>query len=150
MEVAGMIVREIKERPIKYCYVDTIGIGAGIVSRLHEMGYANVVHRVNAAEAALDRELYHNLRAEMWARVREWLGDWPCQLPDDPELLNQLVSVGYHNDSKNRLLMEKKEDIKRDGRPSPDKADALTYTFARPVAANKDVGKIEYPKAFIV
>lgn len=133
MHVVGLIVQELQSRPIQYCFIDTIGIGAGVYDRLKEMGHSHIVQRVNASEAATNRDLYHNLRAEMWARLKEWLDDTPCKIPDDPELLNQLVSVGYKADSKGRLLMEAKDDVKKDGRPSPDKADALTYTFAKPV-----------------
>jgi len=145
MEVVGLVVRELKERPIDHCFVDTIGIGAGIVSRLMEMGYGDTVKRVNSAENALNRELYMNLRAEMWAKCKEWLEDDPAVLPDNPRLLNQLVSVGYGNDSKSRLKIESKPDIKKDGRPSPDLADALMYTFARPININSGRA-IQYPK----
>jgi len=145
MEVVGLVVRELRERPIDHCFVDVIGIGAGIVSRLNEIGYGDTVKRVNSAENALNRELYMNLRAEMWAKCKEWLEDDPAVLPDNPRLLNQLVSVGYGNDSKSRLKIESKPDIKKDGRPSPDLADALMYTFARPVNINSNRA-IQYPK----
>ena len=85
----------------------------------------------------------------MWAKLKEWLEDQPAVLPDDSQLLNQLVSVGYYPDSKNRLLMEDKKMIKKDGRPSPDLADALTYTFARPVSL-KNNDRIVYNNKGIV
>lgn len=143
MHVVGLIVQELQSRPIEYCFIDVIGIGAGVYDRLKEMGYSSKVMRVNAAEAATNRDLYHNLRAEMWAKTKEWFADTPCTIPDDPELINQLVSVGYKSDSKNRLLMESKDDMRKDGRPSPDKADALTYTFAKPVNTSSNQ-KINY------
>ncbi len=146
MEVVGHIVKLLNEKSIKYCFIDKIGIGAGIVSRLLELNYR--VIPVNASERAMDAEINHNLRAEMWRKTKEWLEDEPAVLPDDPELLNQLCSVGSLVDSKSRLQIEKKDDIKKDGRPSPDKADALTYTFARPV--NLQQGAIKYTEKGIV
>jgi len=145
MEVVGAVVNILKEYNIDYAFVDKIGVGAGVYDRLREMGYANKVLSVSASEAATNNNLYHNLRAEMWARTKEWLEDEPVSLPDDPQLLNQLVSVGYKANSKGALLMESKEDIKKDGRPSPDLADAVTYTFAKPVNMESST-TIQYPK----
>jgi hypothetical protein len=134
MEVVGLVMKYINDYRIDFVFVDSIGIGSGIISRLKELEHSEKIMRVNSSENALNRNDYSNLRAEMWSKCREWLEDTPCKIPNDPELLNQMVSVGYKADSKNRLLMEKKEDIKKEGRPSPDKADALMYTFARPVS----------------
>jgi len=144
MEVVGLVVNLLKDMPaIKYCFIDKIGVGHGVYDRLKELGHSGIVKAVNASDKA-SKDVYMNLRAEMWARAKEWLEDEPCSLPDDPELLNQLASVGYGADSKGRLQIESKKDIKTDGRPSPDLADAFTYTFAMPVSLNKNTGKINY------
>jgi len=150
MDVVGAVVILLKEKPIDYVFVDKIGVGHGVYDRLIEMGYSSKVHKVSASEMPTNKELFHNLRSEMWAKLKDWLEDHPCTLPDNPELLNQMVSVGYKADSKGRLLMEPKDEIKKEGRPSPDLADALTYTFAKPVALNKDMGKIAYADKGVV
>ncbi len=144
MEVVGMIVRLINELNPAAIFIDIIGIGVGIIDRLREMGYGNIVQPVNSSEKAMMVDTYHNLRAEMWATAREWMEDCPCSIPEDEQLISQLVSVGYKYDSKNRLLMQSKDEIKKDGRGSPDLADALIYTFARPVDAMGS-NKIKYP-----
>jgi len=145
MEVVGETVNLIRERPIDYVFVDKIGVGAGVYDRLIEMGYSSKVQCVSASEAATNKDRYHNLRSEMWHRTKEWLEDSPAILPDNPQLLNQLVSVGYKTNSRGALLMESKDDIKKDGRPSPDLADALTYTFAKPINLHGHKA-IVYPK----
>jgi len=117
---------------------------AGVYDRLAEMGHDKVLS-VSASEAATNKDLYHNLRAEMWARLKEWLEDAPVKMEDNPQLLNQLVSVGYKANSRGALLMESKDDIKKDGRPSPDLGDAVTYTFAKPVNLHSKKA-IVYPK----
>jgi len=150
MEVVGAVVKLLQDHDITYVFVDKIGVGHGVYDRLIEMGYSSQVKKVSASEAPTNKEIYHNLRSEMWARTKEWLEDEPSVLPDNPQMLNELVNVGYKADSKGRLLMESKIDIKKDGRSSPDLADALTYTFAMPVSMSKDVGKIRYSDQGIV
>lgn len=56
-----------------------------------------------------------------------------ASLPNDPELQTDLTALqyGYRGGA---LLMESKEDAKRRGVKSPDRADSLALTFAYPVA----------------
>jgi hypothetical protein len=129
MEVAGVIVRIIQEeRPVKV-YIDCIGIGAGIVDRLQEMGY-HFVEGVNVARTANDKERFGNLRAELWSEMRDWLlGELPVQIPDDDALHADLCSLGFKHRSNGQLLLESKEQLKKRGLPSCDTADALMLTF---------------------
>lgn len=129
MELVGLIRRLIdKERPAKVC-IDCIGIGAGIVDRLKEIGY-DMVEGVNVARTANDKDKFRNLRAELWHDMRDWLSqELPVQIPDSDELLGDLTSLGYKYDSSARLLIESKVDLRKRGMKSPDTADALALTF---------------------
>jgi hypothetical protein len=130
METVGAIRRIIdKEMPSKVC-IDCIGIGAGIVDRLHEIGY-DCVEGVNVARSANNKDKFRNLRAELWHDMREWLAqDADIQIPDSDELLGDLTSLGYKYDSSGRLQIESKDDLRKRGMKSPDTADALALTFA--------------------
>ena len=130
MEIVGAIRRIIdKERPDKVC-IDCIGIGAGIVDRLLEIGY-KCVEGVNVARTANDKDKFRNLRAELWHDMREWLAqDAPVQIPDSDELLGDLTSLGYKFDSSGRLQIESKDELRKRGMKSPDTADALAITFS--------------------
>ncbi len=130
MELVGLIRRIIdKERPAKVC-IDCIGIGAGIVDRLYELGYQGTVEGVNVARTANDRDKFRNLRAELWHDMREWLAqELPVQVPDSDELLGDLTSLGYKFDSSGRLQIESKDDLRKRGMKSPDLADSLALTF---------------------
>jgi hypothetical protein len=109
--------------------IDCIGIGAGIVDRLLEIGY-DCVEGVNVARTANDRDKFRNLRAELWHDMREWLTqEMPVQIPDSDELLGDLTSLGYKFDSSGRLQIESKDDLRSRGMKSPDTADALALTF---------------------
>lgn len=129
MELVGTIRRIIdREKPSKVC-IDCIGIGAGIVDRLLELGY-DVVEGVNVARSPDEKEQFRNLRAELWHTMREWLaGEMPVEIPDSDELQGDLSSLGYKFDSANRLQLESKDDLRRRGMKSCDTADALALTF---------------------
>lgn len=130
MELAGMVKRIIeKEEPKRVC-IDSIGIGAGVVDRLHELGYTHIVEGVNVARRASEPDKYKNLRAELWCMMRDWLiQDMDVEIPDSDELQTDLCSLGYKYDSSDRLQIESKEDAKKRGLLSPDTSDALMLTF---------------------
>jgi hypothetical protein len=129
MELAGRLKTIIdREHPMKVC-IDSIGIGAGVVDRLREMGY-ECVEGVNVARSANDKERFANLRAELWSEMRDWFcGELPVSIPDSDELHRDLCSLGYRHRSNGQLLIESKEDLKKRGLPSPDIADALSLSF---------------------
>jgi hypothetical protein len=134
MAVAGRIRKILEGKTkIERVFVD-VGGGAGIVDRLHEMGFKGRVRGVNFGGAADDPVRYRNKRAEMWGEMKEWLcGESPVQLPDDDALHADLVAPSYKFTSANQLLLESKEDMVKRGLRSPDGADALALTFAYPV-----------------
>lgn len=129
MEVAGRIVQIIKnEQPTKV-YVDCIGIGAGVVDRLRELGY-DCVEGVNVARSPNLKEKFRNLRAELYWELRDWLmQEMPVQIPDSDELHGDLCGMGFKYTSNGLLQIEGKDQMKARGMPSPDTADALMLTF---------------------
>lgn len=145
MELAGKLKTMIdKERPAKV-FIDCIGIGAGVVDRLLEMGYHCVVG-INVARTANDKERFGNLRAELWSEMRDWLtGEIPVQIPDSDELHTDLCGLGYKHRSNGQLLIESKDDLKKRGMPSPDCSDALAHTFA----FGKHVGETNFNPNFM-
>lgn len=130
MELAGIIKRIIdNEKPKRVC-IDCIGIGAGVVDRLHELGYSDIVLGVNVARKPEEPKKYKNTRAELWDRTREWLTqDMPVEIPDSDELQTDLTIFGYKYDSSDRLLIEGKDELKKRGCLSPDCGEALMLTF---------------------
>lgn len=137
MEVAGLVAKIIIENNPAAVFIDKIGIGAGIYDRLRELGHGCVYGVVSGARAA-ENEVYANKRAECWARMRDWLADYPCRIPDDNELVADLCAPGFRFDSSGRLLIEKKDDMKKRGIRSPDLADALAMTFAEYISVQAD------------
>ena len=98
-------------------FVDVVGLGAGVVDRLTQLGYRNIMG-ANAGFSA-DNPKYKNKRAEMWDTMKTWLEEGG-DIPDDPVLISELSSVQFKFDPSDRLLLEKKEDMKKRGLSSPD------------------------------
>jgi hypothetical protein len=132
MQTTGWVVSQIEsdaDKPVNI-FVDVIGLGAGIADRLREQGYPAV--DVNVSKYADNRTKYYNLRAELWTKLRNWLVEGQGSIPDDESLIAGASSIKYSFDSQGRIKIEKKEDIKRRGLPSPDRADALCLTYYKP------------------
>ena len=130
MELAGIIKRIIEREKPRKVYIDCIGIGAGVVDRLHELGYTDIVVGVNVARRAEEPEKYKNVRAELWDRTRDWLiQDMPVEIPDSDELQTDLTVFGYKYDSSDKLVIESKDDMKSRGCLSPDCGESLMLTF---------------------
>lgn len=144
MQVVGKVHRIIvDEKPDKVC-VDIGGLGAGIYDRLRELGHDDVVVGVNSARTAINEDRYANKRAEMWGEMLEWLIDQPASIPDLDSLHADLCGPINIGDSKDRIRLEKKEDMKKRGIRSPDEADALALTFALPNLPRRETKKKEY------
>lgn len=105
-----------------FILVDEIGIGAGIVDRLREQGYD--VIGVNVSESPR-RDDCKNLTAELWLLMKEWLKEGHVS----EEFREDLIGRQYSFDSSGRLVMERKEDMKKRGLNSPDLADMLALSF---------------------
>lgn len=136
MQLAGLIKAEWdatpkKDRPVAI-NVDVIGIGAGVVDRLKELEMPVVGVNVSESEAVnskADRQ-FNRLRDELWWKSREWLEAKDCKLADDDELVAELTTPTYTILSNGLIKVEGKDEMKKRGVKSPNRADAWNNTFA--------------------
>jgi hypothetical protein len=131
MATAHYIARAINEWRPDRVYIDGVGVGGGVVDYLRQCGYQQIIVDVQSGTTPkdkLDFVRYANMRAVMWARMREWLRT--ADLPADQELLEELCMPRYKFQKKTeKELVESKDEMKARGVKSPNKADALVYTF---------------------
>ena len=133
MQVAGIIAKLFREtaldkRPASI-NIDVIGLGAGVVDRLRELGLP--ARGVNVGEASpLDPQRYMRLRDELWFSAREWFDAKDCTMPKDDGLMSELVQPKYKIESSGKIKVESKDDMKKRGVKSPNRADAFCLTFA--------------------
>ncbi len=66
-------------------------------------------------------------------------------MPDSGSRHANACGPGYHYDTVGRLVLEKKEDMRRRGALSPDQWDAVALTLARPVAPSNFHRRLVYP-----
>ena len=144
MMTAQHVAEAIKrERPTQV-FVDGSGIGAGVVDRLRQLNFSVV--DVNGGNHSMYPS-FLNKRAEMWAEMKEFIIAL-CELPDDSHLKTELTCVLYGVTDKGRIKLQRKEDIMDDYGFSPDRADALAYTFAYPVSDYTELGMQFDPKTY--
>ncbi len=132
MTLAARVACEIERFHPDAVFVDA-GCGGGIIDRLHQLGYRNVIEVPFGGSASRPGQ-YANRRAEMWHRLARWIESEGI-LPNLPELKMDLCQVCYDYDASGRMRLESKEKIKERTGKSPDLADALALTFAAPVCA---------------
>ena len=133
MQLAGWVAAAIRETTPERVCVDEIGVGAGVVDRLKEQGFP--VRGINVARRARQDNIFANVRAEGYWRLKELFASGQIDIPNDHQLMGELAALRYSYDSQGRVLMESKNSMRQRGLPSPDKADALMLAFLEP--ANK-------------
>lgn len=121
--------------------VDAIGVGWGVVGLLEEWGREGVhsarIVGVNVAERAGDVGRFKNQRAEMWWNLRQLVqpdsdGGQVVRLDVDRKVLVQLGLPDWKADSSGRIQVVSKADLRKLGRGSPDRAEAVLLALYEP------------------
>ena len=137
MQLCGVIKNRYDEATVldrpQEILVDVIGIGAGVVDRLREQNLP--VRGINVSESSSAKKNYLNLRAELWFAIKDWLAQRDCRLPIDDELASELAAPLYKYTSTGKIKIESKDEMRKRGIKSPDKADALALTMASSAAS---------------
>jgi len=131
--VAERIIYWMEKDKADAVVVDGDGLGAGVVDQIRHRGYGKKVFEFRGGMPANEPVKYFNRRTEVWAMQRDWLAAGP-QIPDDPELADDLTGPLYDYNAKGQLCLEQKDDMKLRGLSSPDCGDMLAMTFAVKVA----------------
>ena len=157
MQTTGEIVRLYREiiqiypqyqGPI-YIVIDDTGLGGGVTDRLEEVKQEDNLFRmtivpVNAASRVPDDvveigsgkikacDLYDNLTTYMWANIRDKLEQrvlYLEKLSKDNELIAQLTCRKYKLTSRGKIQLESKDDMRKRGIGSPDRADVVALSL---------------------
>lgn len=125
MRGVGEFIRLFQEQGLSAAQIaaDAGGLGGPMLDRLAENGWP--VRRVNNGSPPDKPAAYANRGAEIWFEGRTQIEHARVILPNDPELIAQLTARRGWPDSKGRLQLESKADLRARGLPSPDRADAI-------------------------
>lgn len=136
MHVTGMHVKYLDNKKNK-AFVDTIGEGAGVFSRLQELGFNNV-YSCKFSEGARGLNditgvyTFANMRAYCYWAMRDWLNPkngFNPAIPPCDKFMEEATEIHWKFMSNGSIIIEPKEDIKKRIKRSPDYADALANTF---------------------
>lgn len=129
-------------------FVDVIGWGAGVHDNLYHAGFPSYGINVAESPACNTDEEYHRLRDEIWGLARDWFETRRGVIPtkyhtnlkgmaeeDENQLLVGEWTTPKYKIPHGKIIIESKEDLKRRGVASPNRADAHNLTFAQPLAA---------------
>lgn len=133
MSFCGVIKRFYEDMNASVVQIDGVGVGAGVVDRLAEMGVP-VIDLQSASESKIDSKNFANARADWWFQFRHSLHNSQMALSVDKDGIEELSKVGYSFMSNSKIKIQDKESLRKDLGRSPDLADALIYAWATPEA----------------
>ncbi len=122
METAGHVARMYNKIGASAIYIDDIGVGAGVRSRLVELKF-NVIP-IKAGARPEDPAHYVRLRDEMYMYAGQMFKDERVSIPNDQKLIEDLGVYTYDLNSKGQHMVERKKDIKKRLGRSTDNGDA--------------------------
>ena len=126
--------------------IDTIGVGWGVVGilqqweaegELQDGDFTAHIVPVNVAKKARQDKKFYNQRAEMWWNMRKLIepnnpAAGMLRLDLSTKEIAQLNAPTYGADSAARITIEKKEEMKKRGIHSPDRAEAVLLAAYEP------------------
>ena len=153
MTTVGKIVHMYRETIVSfpayrgkiYVNIDDCGLGGGVTDRLEEVKREEklirmVIVPVNAAGKVPDDvvedgrnkvkacDIYDNMTSYLWGSVKDKLRLEELSLENDNELVAQLSCRKYRLTSRGKIQLESKEEMKKRGIDSPDRADAVALS----------------------
>lgn len=114
--------------------VDAGGMGVAVCQSLEDKGLPDV-RRVKWGAPCFqnrNRERYFNLRAQAMVSASRAAKEGRLGIADGRwrrELLDQMSRTPYHYDERARYVIERKDEMRKSGLPSPDLWDAICFLF---------------------
>lgn len=128
MTTTGRVIQALMDTNATEARIDAVGLGAGVYDRLHEQSKPAV--EMQAGRAPKNSERFLNARAEWYWELRERFESMSIDLDEDEDLAFQLANIKYKPNSRGQIVIESKDDMKKRGLGSPDKADVMMMLFA--------------------
>lgn len=136
MKIANLVDERLNHKD--EAFIDTIGEGAGVYSRLIEKGQGHRTYSCKASESAQGLNdvtgiyEFQNMRAYLGWAIRDQLnpanGSTLC-LPPGGNLIRECAEIRYFmNEKTGKIQLESKDDIKKRLKASTDEFDALSST----------------------
>jgi phage terminase large subunit len=113
----------------KNIWIENDGFNQGIVDNLRGRGHN--YNKVQSGGRAFNDKRYANRQTELWFEFKRYVEEGLCKLVDDAVLKTQLSSRYYARQPlTDRIKLESKQEARKKGHPSPDRADACVFAWA--------------------
>jgi len=118
-----------------FVIVDASGIGSGTIDGLADLCVNDdgnlayeVLEALGQSTVGVDTRRYTNWRAHIYFELKRMMHLGEIDLdPADENLIDEYRGIVYEHDTRGRIKIESKDDMKRRGVKSPDRGDATTY-----------------------
>lgn len=126
----GRFITEFKKEGLKQddIYADSGGIGIPMCDMLRDSGWD--IHRVNNGERAYSDDQFSNRGTELWMTAARMIEKLEVRLLEDEAMVTQITTRRLVSNSRGKLMVEPKGDMKDRGLSSPDRADAVVGAIA--------------------
>lgn len=123
-----------KEYRVEVVNIDASGgLGVGVFDAIHELddqGDFYMYEVFGNDRKGVDSRAFVNLRAKAFSELKKMMAAGTLDLDiNDKALLDELRGIRYKFDAKQALQIESKDEMKKRGAKSPDRADALWYAW---------------------
>jgi hypothetical protein len=114
--------------------IDDDGVGGGVTDRAREIVREKklpiqIVSCHNGGRA-YNRDMFRNWGTESWVHFKNLLLDEKISLIEDEDMVGQFSTRKYRTLSSGQMQLWTKEEMKKEGVSSPDRADAIVLCFA--------------------
>jgi len=106
---------------------DAGGIGQGVMHMFTDEDKR--IHEFHTQHVAADSKTYDNAMTEAAFHLRDLAKAGKLYLPDDDLLVQQLTTRVYHMTKQNKICLEGKDEMKKRGFESPDRAESAQMCF---------------------
>lgn len=136
-KIAPLVLRALRESRATKVKIDSIGVGFGVIGELRNAAkrgeHSAQIVGINVSELPRDKKKFVNKRAEMWWEIGREMsaqGSWDLSQMENADITcAQLLQPRWFLDSKGRIQIEAKDDIRERTGRSPDNADALLLAY---------------------
>lgn len=135
---AAKLIREVQGLLLLRIIIDEPGVGGGVVDGAKRLGLPVTAYNGGGSVSEAngdpqeDERMFANRRSRDWWNVRRKLEAGGTHIPDDEETVNQLCSVRYEYNERDKIIVESKRKLReRLGEDaSPDRADNIVMGLA--------------------
>lgn len=137
-----------RETHSRLVVVDDVGVGGGVTDGLREAGIQVIAFQAGAKPK--DEVSYGNSISEAYFNLKILIDSGYLKLQNDPKLIDQLLTIRYKFTKRGQKLILSKDEMRKEGIKSPDRAEALamaTMYLDRALRQRRDM-VLEAPKMY--